>query len=486
MSRFLRLAWLPALLGLFLLLDTSYSFWQHLQEPLDGDLANIVVPNESYRQVLTDPLGVAAIWHGQEYAAPNRFFAHAALSGYFLHVPLLLQRFVAPLDSVYLACALLKTAIQLLLLGMLAAYAVEPVGWSGRRYVVALALLAPLFHVSGYNMQMGLIDASITYTVFYALPSGLLLLFFLPFYRALWRGQAVVLSWAARILLAGLAVVLALGGPLVPGVVGVVCALVLGWHLWQGWQQQAALPVGARLRAAFGNLPAGVLPFFLLIGGLSLYSLAVGRYNSENQWSTLPVLARYGRLPFGVYYQITPKLGIPLLLLMLLLNRWLLRRYRPGPAAGQLLRLLNWIGVFSLLYILLLPLGGYRSYRPDILRRDTVQPLLLALFGFHAAAGLYLAYHLRGRSRRWYLAGLALFTVGLTLADKPNGGKNACERAKLAELAASPEKTVRLGTDCTVVEWNLVRDPANSAVNMQLLNHWNVVWDSEKRFYQPE
>ena len=482
-----RYTWpLYILLVLFVFLDTAYSFNQYLNEPLDGDLAGIVVPNEFYEQVLTDPFGLSAALNGEEYAAPNRFFAHAALSGYFLHAPLLLQRFVAPVDSIYLACAILKIAIHLLLLVVLAAYVTASVNWSGRTYLLALALLVPLFHASGYNMQMGLIDTSMTYTVFYALPSALVLLFFLPFYRMIWSGEALPLHWWSKILLIALAVLVAFNGPLVPGVVALVCPLVLGRLLWKNWPHQPGLGIGARWYAACKAIPKVLLGFFLLLGVLCLYSLFVGHYNSENHWATISVWQRYLRLPYGVYYQITPKLGIPLVLLMLVLNRYLLRRFSQNPEGQQMLQALFWVGLFSLAYILLLPLGGYRSYRPDILRRDTVQPVLLVLFLFYGASSLYLLQSLQGRVRDWYWAGVLLFVVGFTVADKPNGGKNTCERMALQQIAASTEKRVSLTRDCTVMQWEPWSDPAASGTNIQLLHHWNVVQDSNKRYYQSE
>lgn len=44
-----------------------------------------------------------------------------------------------------------------------------------------------------------------------------------------------------------------------------------------------------------------------------------------------------------------------------------------------MINLFKWIGVFSLFYILLLPLGGYRDYRPNVLRHDTILPITLSL-----------------------------------------------------------------------------------------------------------
>ena len=42
---------------------------------------------------------------------------------------------------------------------------------------------------------------------------------------------------------------------------------------------------------------------------MCLYSLFIGLNNAENEWATLPLAERYGRLPLGVYYMLTSKLG---------------------------------------------------------------------------------------------------------------------------------------------------------------------------------
>ncbi|GAB2456929.1 hypothetical protein GCM10011375_05230 [Hymenobacter qilianensis] len=79
-----------------------------------------MLPSFWYSQVLQDPFGWAVIAKNEVYAGPNRYFAHAAMVGYLKSVPLWLQRSIDPISSVYLACALFKTAVQGLLLYLLA------------------------------------------------------------------------------------------------------------------------------------------------------------------------------------------------------------------------------------------------------------------------------------------------------------------------------------------------------------------------------
>ena len=172
---------LPTLLALFVLLDLGYTFVQSYQLPLDGDLPPIVLPAMECRQVLGDPFGWAALTRGEVYVAPNRFFAHAAMVCYFKSVPFALQRVTSPINSLYAACALFAVLVQALLLYVLGVY-ISGSYRPGARFWLAVALVAPLFQMSGYNDQMGIIEQCITYTFFYAFP--MLLLLVLPFYRA--------------------------------------------------------------------------------------------------------------------------------------------------------------------------------------------------------------------------------------------------------------------------------------------------------------
>jgi len=136
-------------------------------------------------------------------------------------------------------------------------------------------------------------------------------------------------------------------------------------------------------------------------------------------------------------------------------------------------------------YVALLPLGGYRNYRPLILRHDSILPITLGLVAYYALSVLYLLAHLAARPRRWYLAGVvgvaAIFVNAdrkLTLRDN-----NACERHALEVLAhAGSEPIVRLPDNCRVMSWNLIPDPNESATPAEILELWGVT-KGRKRYY---
>lgn len=435
-----------ALLLILLLADAGYSFYQHNHVALDGDLAPIAAPSEWYGKVLGDPLGLQALLEGERYAAPNRFFAHWTMAQYFRHAPLALQSFLSPIDSVYAAAALAKTAIQLLLIWLLASYASGRGRATAKEWLLAAVFVTPLFQTFGYNGLMGVIDKSVTYTFFFALPMGLLLLFFLPFYKKMRMLPAMQAGWVF------LALFLALNGPLVPGVVLVACLLTLAWQ----WRAKALIS-------------REQLFFFGLISLLSLYSLYIGTFNAEQAAQSISLSERYLRLPGGLASLFTLKIGLPLLVFSISVNGILLRN-----RSQAFTQALWWVAIFSLLYILLLPLGGYREYRPDIVRRDTMMPVLLGLFFLFGLSSMALLRLLQARMKRWYAACLGLVLLLFILADGPGTGHNACEKSALKTLSRAQESPVLLEGSCTVMSWGIITEPSMSEWNARMLEHWGV------------
>jgi hypothetical protein len=62
-----------------LLLDITYSFLQHYHEPLDGDMAGIIMPSEVCQPLMEDPLGFNVLFKDQEYKDPNRTLVYVKI-----------------------------------------------------------------------------------------------------------------------------------------------------------------------------------------------------------------------------------------------------------------------------------------------------------------------------------------------------------------------------------------------------------------------
>jgi hypothetical protein len=476
----MKKTWLLALLVLAVLADLWLTYFQHTQLPLDGDLSAIVVPRADYAPVLHDPFGWTVLTTGGWYSAPNRFFSHITLREYCLRVPLLLQAFTTPIASVYAALALGSVAVQALLLYVLGWYATGTQRLSNWRLWLAMALMAPFFQTTGYNGQMSVIDTSFTYTFFYALPLLVLLVLLWPMYRAASQGQPLRVGGPQLVAMLLLVVVLAFSGPIIAGVV-LVLLLGVGLHAArQRWPQ----PANRWLQ----NIPGQAVLLWGWLGALCLYSLYIGRHNTENLMATLPLAQRYQLVPLGVWDELTSKLGLPLLVIGCLANGQLIRRQLPPTAEAQrIVQVLRYLGWFALIYILLLPLGGYRDYRPLILRHDSILPITVSLIGFYALSSGYLLRQLRGKALRWYTAAVVVVAVIFTNADRKLHLKNnnGCERQALAILSrAGRAPVVKLPQECTVMSWSPIIRPYESLTNAEMLKHWGIT-PSRTLYYYP-
>lgn len=471
---------LREVLLLFLLLDVAYSFWQHSQTYLDGDIANIVAPSPSYNKVLTDPFGISTI-QGEMYPGPNRFFAHATMFAYFRSVPFLFQYIDTPINSVYWAAALIKTLIQVLIISLLAIY-ISDKNNNKNIFIIAAALITPLFQTTGYNLYMGIIDRSITYNFFYALPLGLLLLYFLPFYKEKYK-ENTLFDWGRNFVWFIFMIFLSFNGPLIQPTILILFPAILLYKIYEHFQTQNNAPFLKKIGISILLIPKQLLFFFVLFCFLSLYSIYLGTFNSENLTNTIPLAERYARLPLGLFNMLTQRIGFALFVFVFLLNIFIIAKLENTQERQSLFHILKWITYFAIIYLLLLPLGGYRNYRPNIIRYDTFMPILLAMFFFYGKSTLFIISQLIEKKKTFYLISIIAFSLIMTFADKPTKYLNDCEKAAFYTLAQSSEKIVALPNECTVMTWEKITEPNQSETNARLLHYWGITKEI-KLYYQ--
>jgi hypothetical protein len=189
----------------------------------------------------------------------------------------------------------------------------------------------------------------------------------------------------------------------------------------------------------------------------------------------------YLKLPQGIYYQFTQKLGFPLLFAILAINTIIISRKFKTTEGKKILFIFKWIGIFAFCYILLLPLGGYRNYRPGILRYDTIMPITLSLFFIFGTTTLFILKNISGKQKMVYLPLIIGVLFIYTNSDEPKFDSNQCERNSLKIISDSKDKIVKLNTNCTVIAWEMINNPDDSKLNSELLNLWNIT--KEKKLY---
>lgn len=465
---------------LFLIGDLTYSFLEYYYTPIDGDLTSGVAFNEHIQKIFDDPFGFKMLFSGDNHINPNRFFSHIFQKEYMQEVPLWLQNFTDPITSVYFSCALLKMFVHLLFLFILSGLISGTYNILKKSFLVVAALLIPFIQVNGYWGHMGINDRATTYVFFFALPLVLLFAFLTSIYRITYLKIIPKPGLPMFILSLITAVVLPLSGPLVPGVVLIVCLMVFV-HYFQNLSLETGLSFSEKMVKVFLETLRSVYIFLIPIAVVSLYSLFLGRFDSNFQEFKIPLSERYLTLPLGIYYQITQSLGVPLLLLIVAINVFLIKKFTRTNDGEKIVGTLRWIGLFALIYLLLLPLGGYRPYRPNILRYDTFIPITIALIYFYGNSTYFLINNLPGRNLKHYGIFLFLLFAIYMNSDRIETEKYRFERQCIENLAKSPTEVTKLPATFNVMSWYPLTDPKQSESNATMLKFWNIT--KEKKVY---
>ena len=474
---------LYVLIVVALVFDTSYSFLQFYNTPFDGDMAGGIVPADHVLPVLNNPLGLKILNSDITYANPNRFFSHWSFYKYFNYVPQFFSGFTDPISAAYLSCAIAKIVIQVGIIFLMAVYVCGFFNSRKFYFILACFLIAPFFQANGYRSYMGIIDHSTTYTFFYALPILFLLLYFVPFFLIHFHNRELKFLNFIRILWLPLGLISSLSGPLNSGIALIVCFLLFFKKIFVSEDQGFDLK-GLSNRVA--NLPKDYFYFLVPISMFSFYSLFLGSFNSINQEFSIGLTDLYSRLPLGLFNQFFQKPGFPILFLVLILNALLIHFKFKSVEGEKILRLFKWIGFFSIIYVLLLPLGGYRDYRPNILRYDTILPLTIALIFVFAKTIIYLFNKMTDTKQKYWFSPIVLLIICVfSFADKPEFDSNDCERNALIKISNAQESIVKIDSNCTVLSWELLIKPEDSELNSELLVMWGITKE-KRRYYNIE
>ncbi len=459
--------------------DLTYSFLEFYHTPLYGDMEGGILPAKDVQEIFNDPTGIKAIITNKEHVNPNRFFSHFLFMEYFRNVPMLLQHFFEPITSVYLSCALAKILVQFFLIYLLTTTISNERNILNHKFLIVASLISPLFQTHGYWSRMGIIDISTAYTFFYAIPLLFLILFIKPLYQKLYNLDNKPFGKKLFYLIP-LVFILPLSGPLIPGIILIFPALLFIYYIIDF--RKHSNHSSDTIHLFFKEIPKDVLFIVLSISLLSLYSLFLKSYDSNYDSASIPLIERYLKLPAGLYSQITHSFGIPLMLAIIGINLIIIDKKFKTNEAEKIIRTAKWIGLFSVIYILLLPLGGYRPYRPTIIRYDTFMPVTICLF-FVLGTTTYFLYGKMESKKYWMFIITSMLVY--TFADNSKLDENKCEIQALKNISNSPEKVVELSDDCNIMSWDKITDYKNSELKSELLLFWNIT-NEKKLFYQKD
>ncbi len=464
----LRANFLKLFLIVFLICDLTISFIQYYNTPIYGDMESGILPDNHVQKILDDPLGFKLILTGDGHINPNRFFSHFIFMKYFQNVPSLLSIYFDPITSIYLACALIKFFVQLLFILALTFLVSNSNKLFSFQFILIAAIIAPLFQVYGFFTRMGIVDKSVAYTFFYGLPVVLLMLFMLPIFRCIiYRSKLNLISF---ILLLPFTIILPLSGPLIPGIILIINSLILIHYV---------NVKSFKVKEIITDIPVRLAIILLLIGFWSIYSLLLGQFDANYKTEFIPVFDRYLNLPYGIYSQLFHSLGFPLMISAIVINILIISKNSELSKYWNFNQL-KWVVVFTILYILLLPLGGYRPYRPYIIRFDTIIPVTIAFIYLLVISTVFIINHLKNKN--WYVTGVILVLLIYTFADFKGFNENKKEKFALELIVKSSEKIVALPWNYYILSWDNITDAKDSEQKAELLLLWNII-NEKKLFY---
>ena len=201
----------------------------------------------------------------------------------------------------------------------------------------------------------------------------------------------------------------------------------------------------------------------------------------------MPLANRYKLLPKGFldcFFNF--KTGLLIVLIALSINFYLLKRFQKAESK-LFINITLFMFSFSMLYMLLLPLGGYRDYRPLILRRDTILPVLVCIHFCWGASTILLLKYFKGNQFYKYASFICLFFLVFSLTDYiPIKEKTKFyEKEALSKIASSTEDCVALERNCTVLDWRFTESCDASTNNAMMLHYWNIT-PRVIKYYHPE
>jgi hypothetical protein len=462
---------------LYFLIYFGFSFYQYYETMLDGDLLAVVLPTEPYKKVLADPVGTSVIFNHEIYNVPNRFFAHWQQYNFFNNVPLWLQVFFDPIVSLFVSAAISKLLIHILFIYLLACVGVGSFSLKNKNLWWFAVLIAPLFQAGGPGkIRMSIISPYITYTYFYSLGVLWVLLFFSPIFIEQFSGKKLKIKKYFVLFSIIMAPIIALNGAINAPIVIIIGFIYFLYLYSETYGLRIKIPDLKWHRKNLSNTYTfGVLIAVLL----SFYSFYLGTFNAETLVADQFTLSEmYLKLFKGVAIYFLDSFGPLIILIAIGINLFLIHK-KKLQETKSLLTLGLWLILFVVIYTLLLPLGGYRAYRPYIVRADTYLPVTLILIFYFGKTSLVLFQNQKSKIKLAYIPLVLIFFTVRNIEVSDDGHK---ERQAMYQLANSKDEVTVLKTPATVVSWYAITKPEENKDAVLLLKRLKIV-NRENLFY---
>lgn len=461
--------------------DCFYSFYQFTYDQIQGDLAYIILPSEHYSQVLKDPLGFKAAFQGEHYPATNRYTNHIFMYVYFRVVPWTLQMFTNPINSVYLAMHILKFISYLSLVFSLSLFVKILLKHKVRLGYILLTVFPFIFviHYSQYGISL---HTSIAYTAAYAFFTSLMIFFLLPVLDFYINGYDFFKSKIKYCVWLLLAILLSLSGPLVAPCLMIFALLTLLFDFLKYFQISTQMNFILQSQHWIKQINKyNYLVFTIFLS--ALYSFYVGKFNSENSKNTLSLYDRYYKAIEGYKMYFFDRHEGMMLLVGLVFVVFVIYYFSSAKISNEFKTIVLLTFSSLCIYLLLLPLGGYREYRPLIIRSDTALPITCLLIIMFSYISQTLMLNLNIEFQKYLKVALMLIAFYFVQLDELPHHHNFCQKEEIKKISESKADCIQLRKDCTIMSWYIFGDCEDTKVQSDVLYLWNIT-DRPVAFYQ--
>lgn len=452
---------------------------------LDGDMVPILLPSEHYSKILQDPLGWSVLAHGEKYAATNRYAAHKSMDIWFNSFHKIYSKFWKDkIACLYSLQGLFDVLVHILMLFLLSVYVCRHTKFWQFDFILSAALLSPFFMTYGFGSIIGLIMNSVTYGFFYSLPMCGFLLFFLPFYLSFTKAKPIneyfntliILVWGFLIYYISFSSVILLPVSLMVG------ALIMLFNLKSKFPSDKILHHKIRkFILAIGKVDKITFYLMLILVLTSLYSFLIGSFNIENG-DSIPLLERYLKLLNGAISTLTIKPAYLYIVILLVVNYFTIIKLNPETKKSKMLVFIKLGITICVIYILLLPFGGFRQYRPNILRFDTLLPVNIFLVWAVTFTSFFILTKTDIKKLKFYLPSLILVLAIFYFSDKLKFDENVCQKEKIRMLQTEVKEPIIFNSDCSILGWETTNwDIHRHQVN-EMLIRWKIL--GREKWYQ--
>lgn len=426
--------WIYFLSFLYILIDSFLTFYTIRDSKMDGDIVNIVTPCVTYSHVLKDPFGIQMILKGDKYPSSNRFFSNISLITFFDFISKTPRDTrLDVVENIYNSIALFKVLIQLVLSFLIASFLFPKCTIKILPY---WAFIVSFFQFGTYYNSFGIVDHSFTYVFFYAFPFCFITYFYLILFRK-WYFEKPN-NTLNSIILALLFIITPFFGALSAVVHIFVIGSIFSYKLFIDKNR---------------NFNSNLSVFLILFLIYNLYSMYIGSLNSENLSDPNTFLLKITSYLEGVRIQFFTKIGSSILILFLIYTYFILKKGFEGNFNHKLLKMIPLSFIFAILYLSLLPFGGYRTYREHYIRYDTFMPVTIMILILMALSMKYI-FEKTTVNKKIYVVSCLFIMSFFTISDIiPKIQSNRDEKRELTMIALSENSEIILPKNTQLMNW---------------------------------